>query len=200
MLFEFIAIAFCFYRPDQTATIRLPFPPGVGVSHIPGLSSKLALQVRRPVRIFQNFTTSSMKKNSTGRVILISLAALTATGGFIADLNKTHLFNPNWTPHSKFHDAMTILLATMLGSGSIYLLQKKDGDKDLQLKIAALLPASFWTAMLGSFAFPGAKGIEAEFPEKVKKVGPVVLNEAAASIGMLSLIGLAYIAARKVNS
>jgi hypothetical protein len=31
--------------------------------------------------------------------------------------------------------------------------------------------------MAGSFAFPGAKGIEAEFPEKVKWVGRLPLNE-----------------------
>ncbi len=74
-----------------------------------------------------------------GRTILQSVAALTAAGGFLADWNKTHLFNPKWTPHSKFHDAMTIMLAAMLGSSSLYLLQQKDDDGK-NLLFATLLP------------------------------------------------------------
>ena len=133
-----------------------------------------------------------MSTGKKGRILLTALAALTASGGFMADMNKTHIFNPRWTPHAKFHDAMTILLASMLGVSSIYLLNKKDGDKDLQLGLAALLPSFFWTSMLGSFAFPGAKGLEAEFPEKVKKVGPLPLNEGTAAATMLLLLGIAY--------
>jgi hypothetical protein len=37
-----------------------------------------------------------MKRLSPGRRILTSIAALTAVGGFFADWNRTHLFNPNW--------------------------------------------------------------------------------------------------------
>jgi hypothetical protein len=127
----------------------------------------------------------------------MSAAAFTAAGGFLADWNKTHLFNPNWTPHSKFHDAMTIMLAAMLGTSSLYLLQKKDDHPQSQLLWSALLPSFFWTSMLSSFAFPGAKGLEAEFPEKVKKVRGIYLNEGPASAFMLSLIATGYFLAKK---
>jgi hypothetical protein len=132
-----------------------------------------------------------------GRTILKSVAAFTAVGGFIADWNNTHLFNPRWTPHAKFHDAMTITLAGILGSTSFYLLQKKDGDPQNQLLWGTILPSFFWASMATSFAFPGAKGLEAEFPEKIKKVGGVILNEGPASALMLSLLALGYIAAKK---
>ncbi len=62
-----------------------------------------------------------MKRNRKGRILLTSIAALTAVGGFLADWNKTHLFNKKWTPHAKFHDAMTILLGTTLGGSGVYL-------------------------------------------------------------------------------
>jgi hypothetical protein len=39
-----------------------------------------------------------MKRTSSGRRILTSVAALTAVGGFFADWNRTHLFNPDWPP------------------------------------------------------------------------------------------------------
>ena len=55
----------------------------------------------------------------TGRRILSSVAALTAAGGFLADWNRTHLFNPDWPPHARFHDAQTILLGSLLGVGGL---------------------------------------------------------------------------------
>ena len=133
----------------------------------------------------------------TGRILLTSVAALTAAGGFLADLNSTHMFNRRWTPHAKFHDGMTILLAFMLGSTGTYLLQKKSGDKDMQLTMGTILPGFFWAAMAGSFVFPGAKGMEAEFPDKVKKAGPILLNEGFASAVMLALLATGFAVEKK---
>ncbi|WP_368783640.1 DUF6640 family protein [Arthrobacter sp. B1805] len=42
------------------------------------------------------------------RTVLRTIAVATAVGGFIADWNRTHLFNPQWPPHARFHDAMSI--------------------------------------------------------------------------------------------
>ncbi|EPX57315.1 hypothetical protein D187_007069 [Cystobacter fuscus DSM 2262] len=50
---------------------------------------------------------------------LISLVALLALiGPYGADWNETHLFNPHWSPHAKFHDAQTMLLGTFCPSTS----------------------------------------------------------------------------------
>jgi len=140
-----------------------------------------------------------MKRNRIGHTILMSAAAFTAIGGFLFDWNKTHLFNPRWTPHAKFHDAMTIMLAAMLGSSSLYLLQNKSNDNQNQLLWGAVLPGFFWTAMASSFAFPGAKGLEAEFPDKIKKVGGVPLNEGFVSAFMLFTLAFGYMLARKTK-
>lgn len=130
-----------------------------------------------------------------GRTILKAVAAFTTVGGFLADWNKTHLFNPKWTPHAKFHDAMTISLAALLGGSSLYFLEQKDGNKK-NLLFAALLPAFFWSAMAASYAFPGAEDLEAEFPEKIKKIGGIKLNEGAGSVFMLSLLAAGYFLAK----
>lgn len=138
-----------------------------------------------------------LKRHPAGRVMILSAAAFTTVGGFLFDWNRTHLFNPKWTPHAKFHDAMTILLGSLLGAGGVYLLQKKGGDQAMQLKWGTLLPAFFWAAQAGSFAFPGAKGLEAEFPELIPKIGTVKLNEAPVSLLMLALLGAGYLLAKK---
>jgi hypothetical protein len=66
-----------------------------------------------------------MKGTSFGRVILTSVATLTSVGSFLADWNRTHLFNPNWPPHAKYHDAQTILLGSLLGASGLLLPTQK---------------------------------------------------------------------------
>jgi hypothetical protein len=132
-----------------------------------------------------------------GRKILSSVAALTAAGGFLADWNRTHLFNPDWPPHAKFHDAQTVLLGLFLGAGGLYFLRGGGEHPRRDLALGALLPSLFWASQAGSFLFPGAEGLEAEFPEKVPKLGGVWLNERVASTTMLTLLALGYLIERR---
>lgn len=132
------------------------------------------------------------RRQTAGKIILASVAGLTATGGFLADWNKTHLFNPNWPPHAKFHDAMSITLASFLGGAGMYFLLRKGTDHHQDVKLGTMLPAFFWASQGLSFVFPGAKGLEAEFPELVPRIKGVWLNEKFAAIAMLSLSGIGY--------
>lgn len=133
-----------------------------------------------------------MRQSDLGRWILSGVAVLTATGGFLADWNRTHLFNPEWTPHSKFHDAWTILLGVGLGAISLRALWSHEPDPEL----AALLPALFWATQAGSIAFPGAAGIASEFPEAADRVGLSKVPEGVASASMLALTLAGYALAR----
>jgi hypothetical protein len=139
-----------------------------------------------------------MKRTGAGRWILTTVAALTAVGGFLADWNRTHLFNPNWPPHAKFHDAQSILLGALLGASGLYFLWRRNEHPESNLALGALLPAVFWIAQGASFVFPGAEGLEAEFPEKVPRIRGVWLNERVPSALMLALIAVGYLAERRV--
>ena len=141
-----------------------------------------------------------MKRPGKGQQILTSVAVLTTVGGFLADWNRTHLFNPNWPPHAKFHDALSIALGSLLGASGLYLLLRRGKDPQTDLALGALLPSLFWVAQAASFAFPGAEGLEAEFPEKVPRVGGVWVNERFASALMLTLIAASYAAERRRGS
>ncbi len=132
-----------------------------------------------------------------GLWILRSVAAFTAVGGFLADWNRTHLFNPRWPPHAKFHDAQTLLLGSFLGEGGLYFLRGSGERPGRDLALGVLLPLAFWLSQAGSSHFPGAEGLEAEFPEKVPKIGGVWLNERAASAAMLALLAAGYAIERR---
>src|SRR3712207_5042954 len=111
-----------------------------------------------------------MDRTGKGRLLLTSVAALTTVSGFLADWNRTHLFNPDWPPHAKFHDAQSILLGSLLGASGLYFLRGRSKHPEKDLALGALLPSFFWVAQGVGFVFPGAEGFEAEFPEKVPRV------------------------------
>ena len=49
--------------------------------------------------------------------MLISLAAIiTAVVPFLADWNDSHLFSPQWSPHARFHGAVSLGMTTILSS------------------------------------------------------------------------------------
>ena len=125
---------------------------------------------------------------------------MTTVGGFLADWNRTHLFNPGWPPHAKFHDALSILLGSLLSASGLYFLHRRGRDQEGDLALGALLPSLFWIAQGASFAFPGAEGFEAEFPEKVPRIRGVWVNERFSSALMLALIALGYAAERRKSA
>jgi len=138
-----------------------------------------------------------------GRALLRSVAALTAAGGFAADWNRTHLFNPTWPPHAKFHDAQTIALGALLGGAGLYYLGRNGNRGDgrdssgSDLLLGTLLPAFFWLAQGSAFAFPNAQGLEAEFPQYVPRVKGVWVNERFSSGAMLALAAAGYVLERR---
>jgi hypothetical protein len=55
------------------------------------------------------------------------------------------------------------------------------------LALAALLPALFWAAQGAAFVFPGAGGLQAEFPQLVTRIREVWIDERLASASLLAL-------------
>jgi len=57
-----------------------------------------------------------MNRVLAGRSLLTANAVVVMLGGFIADMGKTHMRNPRWPPHAKFHNAQTIGLGALLAA------------------------------------------------------------------------------------
>jgi len=135
---------------------------------------------------------------STGRTLLRAAAVVTAMGGVAADCNHTHLFNPHWPPHARFHDAMTISLGALLGGASLLLLRDEADERGVALGAAA--PALFWAGVASAFAYPGTAGLQSEFPDLIPRVRGVWIDERFAASGMLALSAVGYaldVAARR---
>ena len=117
-----------------------------------------------------------------------------AVGGFLVDWNRSHLFNPAWPPHAKFHNGMTISMALMLGGLGSYALARGSGDSRDNLVLGAICPAIFLIAQATALAYPNTGTIDREFPDW-PKLGRLPLNEMPFAVGMLALDVIGWILA-----
>jgi hypothetical protein len=106
---------------------------------------------------------------STRLTTTVSLLLLTATnlfqviGTYAADWNKTHIYNPNWPPHAKFHNAQTMAMAGVLAVASLYFVWRKRGDASTNVLAAAILGAVYWVTQALANFYPGVAWTDPEF-------------------------------------
>jgi hypothetical protein len=90
--------------------------------------------------------------------ILISLIALfTSISPYVADFNQTHVYNPYWPGHARFHNGQTMTLGLISGILSLYFLWLKRTSTPIEnLKVACLFAGLYWAAMAPAILYPGA--------------------------------------------
>lgn len=119
------------------------------------------------------------------RVLASAVALLTIVLPFLADWNATHLYNPAWSGHAKFHSAHTMALGGALGLlGLVWLWQA--GRFTAGLAVLAI----YWLTQASALAFPGTSVIDPEFADRLPRIGGVTLNQAwgdALFVGLLAL-------------
>jgi len=84
-------------------------------------------------------------------------------GSFLADFNKTHSFNPRWTPHAKFHGGQTLMFSILLAVLSIFFAWRKTTDRLNTVLAVAGFVAVYWVAQAGAILFPGTAAVDPEF-------------------------------------
>ncbi|KIW92850.1 uncharacterized protein Z519_06699 [Cladophialophora bantiana CBS 173.52] len=57
---------------------------------------------------------------TSGRMCLSIVALATSVGCYMADWNETHVKNPRWPPHARFHNGQTMSMGLCLGVLTAY--------------------------------------------------------------------------------
>src|SRR5690349_8634904 len=55
-----------------------------------------------------------------GRILLSVVATSNAIAPYVADWNATHVLNPRWPPHARFHNGQTMSMGMGLGLSTLY--------------------------------------------------------------------------------
>jgi hypothetical protein len=93
-------------------------------------------------------------RSNIGKIMVTTVAILTLLIINVMDLNETHLTNPLWTGHARFHWAIEHMQICLLNILAIVLVWQKQQSKFLIL-VSCSLPMLFWGLFPFTALFPG---------------------------------------------
>jgi hypothetical protein len=112
------------------------------------------------------------RRFGAGKLLISLVAAETAVGPYLADWNETHIYNPTWPPHAKFHNGQTMSMGAGLAAMTLWQLwraQDSPAAARHALDAASLAASMYWLTNTSALAYPGAKSVDppgtATFPQ-----------------------------------
>ena len=104
-----------------------------------------------------------MNRKPWGRALISLTSLVTAVGPYRADWNETHVHNPAWPPHAKFHNGQTMSMGLCLGLACVYYTWR---DSTADSAITAMVFGSlYYVTGLAAWFFPGTLPMDPEFGE-----------------------------------
>lgn len=131
-----------------------------------------------------------MHRSTIGRWLFSLNALLVGGGGLLADLNNTHLYNPRWPPHARFHDGQTMAVGVLLALASLFFAWRGTGDRKTNVLAATLFAGLLYVSQAAANFFPGVAWTDPEFlkpGQTLTQLGPQVYLD----LGMTALVLLA---------
>lgn len=137
------------------------------------------------------------------KVAISLIAVMTAVSPFLADFNETHVFNPRWPPHARFHNGQTMTLGLIAGLLSLYFLWIRRASTALEnLKAGTLFAALYWAAMAPAILYPGASFVDPEYGgNEAMSLGGVPVNQLGMDVVIFAVLALCLRAeARRISN
>jgi hypothetical protein len=126
-----------------------------------------------------------MFRVAASKYILSAVSAWTAVGPYIFDWNETHIYNPTWPGHAKFHNAQTMSTGALCGLSALAVLWSTRGTPSRpRIQVAAGAASIFWVTQLSAVLYPGTV-----FQEEPRHGAP----QAVIATTMLGLIALGFV-------
>ncbi len=123
----------------------------------------------------------------SGELLITVTLIITALGSIIHDWNKTHVYNPEWPPHARFHFVGVVAMNFVLGILGLWLLWGPTKDKTT-LFVSALIPIVVWGSFFAAIVVPGCKA--EDHPGQVPRLAGIPVNMlAAAAFCAMSAVG-----------
>jgi hypothetical protein len=126
---------------------------------------------------------------------LVSLGLI--AGAHLADLSRSHIYNPQWPPHAKFHTGQTLAMSVFLAVLTIYFAWRKTSDQRQAVFAAAGFAVGYWVTQAAAILYPNTAFFDPQFLTANSFVIGLPL-QALFQIAFLLLIALAsFLALRK---
>lgn len=134
-----------------------------------------------------------MLKQKLGRIILSTVLIDTGVVSTAVDWNSSHIFNPTWVPHARFHDIAMLHLLNGVCILALWLMWRRSKEPEIGVRVAALIPVIFWGAFFyGTILVPGTS-LKADPNEVLPSIAgiPLYPNVIVALINVV-LAGVGY--------
>ncbi|HEY9707765.1 MAG TPA: DUF6640 family protein [Oculatellaceae cyanobacterium] len=134
-----------------------------------------------------------MLKKKISRILLSVVVVNTAVVSVVVDWNSSHIFNPDWPPHARFHDVVMLHLLSGCSLIALWLLWRQSAEPEVGFKVATLIPVIFWAAFFYTTLLVPGTGLSAtpnEAPPSLAGI-PLYPNVIIAAINVM-LAAIAY--------
>lgn len=126
------------------------------------------------------------------RILLSVVLVSTAVVSVAVDWNTTHIFNPEWHPHAKFHDVVMLWLLSGMSIMALWLLWRRSTEPDIAYTVAMLVPVVFWSPFFFTMLVIPGTSLQANLNESLPVVAGITIypNVAVATVSViLALLG-----------
>ena len=137
-----------------------------------------------------SYPTPTARTTSTivGKTLVSATAVAQMIGPFVFDFNETHIYNPSWPPHAKFHNAQTMSSGVALSAATLVNLWRP-GSGRVGLDAAALSASVYWVSQLSAFFYPGTASVDPPAKDEWPQL--------RYTLPILTVIGTGYALARR---
>ena len=73
---------------------------------------------------------------------------------WVFDMQNTHIYNPHWPPHAKYHDGQTLMLSLVLALATLYYTWRKAGLRSDNFIIALLAAGIYYVTQFLALMVP----------------------------------------------
>lgn len=133
-----------------------------------------------------------MRPWSVGRSLIAVVALITMISPTLVDFNETHIHNPGWSAHAKFHVAHTMLLGVVLGAAALGYLYPVRRASLASLRAAAWFAAVYWIAQAGAILIPGTAFADPEFADRLPTVADFTITQPILDLAFLGIVATGY--------
>ena len=138
-----------------------------------------------------------MRMPLISRILFYFVSLYLVVGAHIADYSRTHLLDPRWPPHAKFHDGQTLMFSIFLAALTIFFATQRTEDRKLTLISTAAFASMYWVTQALAIVYPGTAFVDPEFDTpRAYLLG--LPAQATIDIVAISLVAIAtFLAARR---
>lgn len=128
-----------------------------------------------------------------GRALIALVALVTMVSPTLVDFNDSHIYNPSWSAHAKFHVAHTMLLGLVLGVVALGYLYPGRHSGLAALRAGAWFAAVYWIAQAGSILLPGTAFADPEFADRLPHVAGLTITQPVLDLVFVGIVVTGYI-------